>query len=53
MEFKERERIRNTSIKKINEILETNLNIEILRDAKNFKTFGNGKFAIKYVDSEN
>lgn len=48
----ESEKINLTTIQKINERLETKLTIEILREAKKFKSFGNGRFDIKYIGSD-
>lgn len=52
LEKVESEKIYLTSINKLNEALETNLNLNILRKTNKYKNFGNGRFSIKFIKDE-
>lgn len=52
LEKKEAEKIRATSMNKINDYLETNLDLKTLRSVSKYRNFGNGRFSVKYIGSE-
>lgn len=53
LEKEKSEKIFKTSLCKLDEALETKLNLDILRQTTKYKNFGNGRFSIKFIGNEN
>ena len=53
LEKEKSEKIYKTSLCKLDEALETKLNLDILRQTTKYKNFGNGRFSIKFIGNEN